>query len=76
MTPQGHLVVCEDKTGNRMNYLRGIAPSGQVYALGRLSMDTELAGACFSPDGQVLFVNAYHPGITLAIRGRWDQFLF
>ncbi len=76
VTPQGHLVVCEDKTGNRMNYLRGIAPSGQVYALGRLSMDTELAGACFSPDGQVLFVNAYHPGITLAIRGRWDQFLF
>ena len=66
--------MCEDKTGDKMNYLRGIAPSGQVYALGRLTMDTELAGACFSPDGQVMFVNAYHPGITLAIRGPWTQF--
>ena len=73
VTPFGHLVVCEDKTGNRMNYLRGIAPSGQAYALARLTMDTELAGSCFSPDGEVLFVNAYHPGITLAIRGPWSQ---
>ncbi|HJR57061.1 MAG TPA: alkaline phosphatase PhoX [Rhizomicrobium sp.] len=73
VTPQGHLVVCEDKTGTKVNYLRGIAPSGKIYALARLTMDTELAGACFSPDGQVLFVNAYHPGITLAIRGPWSQ---
>jgi secreted PhoX family phosphatase len=73
VTPQGHLVVCEDKSGNKVNYLRGIAPSGKVYALAKLTRDTELAGACFSPDGQVLFVNAYHPGITLAIRGPWNQ---
>lgn len=73
VSPQGHLVVCEDKTGNRMNYLRGIAPTGQVYALGRLNMDTELAGVCFSPDGSVMFVNAYHPGVTFAIRGPWAQ---
>jgi secreted PhoX family phosphatase len=73
VTPLGHLVVCEDKTGNKVNYLRGIAPSGRIYAIGRLTMDTELAGACFSPDGQVLFVNAYHPGITFAIRGPWAQ---
>jgi secreted PhoX family phosphatase len=73
VTPQGHLVVCEDKTGNKVNYLRGIAPSGRIYALARLTMETELAGACFSPDGQVLFVNAYHPGITFAIRGPWSQ---
>jgi secreted PhoX family phosphatase len=73
VTPQGHLVVCEDKTGNKVNYLRGIAPSGKIYTLAKLTMDTELAGACFSPDGQILFVNAYHPGITLAIRGPWSQ---
>lgn len=73
VSPQGHLVVCEDKTGNKVNYLRGISPSGKIYALAKLTMDTELAGACFSPDGQVMFVNAYHPGITLAIRGPWSQ---
>jgi secreted PhoX family phosphatase len=73
VSPQGHLIVCEDKTGDRMNYLRGIAPSGQVYTFGRLVMDTELAGVCFSPDGQSMFFNAYHPGITLMVRGPWAQ---
>jgi secreted PhoX family phosphatase len=74
VTPQGHLIVCEDKTGNRVNHLRGVAPSGQIYTFARLNADTELAGACFSPDGQVLFVNAYAPGVTFAIRGPWDRF--
>ena len=35
--------------------------------------DSEFAGATFSPDGQVLFVNIQHPGHTLAIYGPWDQ---
>ncbi len=74
VTPQGHLIVCEDKTGGKVNHLRGVAPSGQIYTLARLNADTELAGACFSPDGQVLFVNAYAPGITLAIRGLLSRF--
>ncbi len=34
---------------------------------------TEWAGAVFSPDGQVLFVNLYTPGMTLAITGPWQQ---
>jgi secreted PhoX family phosphatase len=33
--------------------------------------NTEWAGSCFSPDGRVLFVNLYTPGITLAIVGPW-----
>jgi secreted PhoX family phosphatase len=35
----------------------------------------EWAGACFSPDGQWLFVNAQTPGITFAITGPWEQTL-
>ncbi len=35
--------------------------------------NTEWAGACFSPDGQWLFVNIYDPGITIAITGPWDS---
>jgi len=32
----------------------------------------EFTGACFSPDGQVLFVNVQTPQhMTLAIRGPW-----
>ena len=33
--------------------------------------NSEWAGAVFSPDGRVLFVNLYTPGITLAITGPW-----
>jgi secreted PhoX family phosphatase len=33
--------------------------------------NSEWAGACFSPDGRVLFVNLYSPGVTLAITGPW-----
>jgi hypothetical protein len=32
---------------------------------------SEFAGACYSPDGQWLFVNVQTPGITFAITGPW-----
>ena len=32
---------------------------------------SELAGACYSPDGRWLFVNIQTPGITCAITGPW-----
>jgi secreted PhoX family phosphatase len=33
----------------------------------------EFAGACYSPDGQWLFVNIQSPGITFAITGPWGN---
>ena len=70
--PNGHLVLCEDQAGLlERNHLRGVTPDGMVYRLARLHERTELAGACFSPDGATLFVNVYHPGRTLAISGPW-----
>ncbi|TAJ73272.1 MAG: DUF839 domain-containing protein [Phenylobacterium sp.] len=83
VAPWGHLVVCEDKVESRgVNFLRGVTPAGKVYALGKLARDetaaalptTELAGVCFSPDGTTLFVNAYWPGMTLAVTGPWSRF--
>lgn len=71
VAPWGHLIVCEDRSGHQINHLRGVTPAGQTYTIARLNAATELAGACFSPDGQILFVNAYAPGRTLAIRGPW-----
>ena len=73
VAPTGHLVVCEDRIGLGANHLKGVTPDGRVYALARLRMRTELAGACFSPDGRFLFVNAYSPGRTFAITGPWDR---
>jgi len=68
--PNGHLFVCEDQPGITVdNHIRGIRPDGTAYAFARLRMQTELAGACFSPDGRILFVNAYSPTRTIAISG-------
>ena len=75
VTPFGHLLVCEDQYTDVVdNHLRGVTPQGEAYDFARLHMQTELAGACFSPDGSVLFVNLYSPTKTLAIRGPWDKF--
>jgi secreted PhoX family phosphatase len=72
VAPSGHLIVCEDQYTEVVdNYLRGITPSGTAYPFARLRRQTELAGACFSPDGGTLFVNFYSPAMTVAIRGPW-----
>jgi secreted PhoX family phosphatase len=75
VAPNGHLIVCEDQYTDVVdNHLRGVTPTGAVYTFARLRAQTELAGACFSPDGSTLFVNAYSPGRTLAITGPWSMF--
>jgi secreted PhoX family phosphatase len=72
VAPSGHLIVCEDQyTPIVDNHIRGITPDGRAYIVARLTAQTELAGGCFSPDGKVLFVNAYDPTATLAITGPW-----
>lgn len=72
VSPNGHLMVCEDQyTSVVDNHVRGIMPSGTAYDFGRLQMQTELAGSCYSPDGKWLFVNAYAPTRTFAITGPW-----
>lgn len=72
VAPNGHLVVCEDQyTDVTENHLRGITPDGVAYPLALSRVQTEWAGACFSPDGKTLFVNLYRPAKTVAITGPW-----
>lgn len=72
VAPNGHLIVCEDQyTDVVENHLRGITPDGTAYPLAFSRVQTEWAGACFSPDGKWLFVNLYHPAKTVAITGPW-----
>lgn len=74
VSPNGHLVVCEDQYTDIVdNHLRGVTPEGNVYNIGKLRTQDELAGACFSPDGRILFVNVYSPAKTLAITGPWQS---
>lgn len=72
VAPNGHLIVCEDQYTDIVdNHLRGVTPDGSVYAFARLRVQTEPAGACFSPEGSVMFLNVYSPAMTLAIKGPW-----
>ncbi len=66
--PWGDLIVCEDTSSHCG--LVGIRPDGSQYQLAdNAHTNSELAGACFSPDGKTLFVNIQYPGMTLAITG-------
>ncbi len=71
--PWGDLILCEDGRGDQ--YLRGLTPEGQIYEIARNAHTekSEFCGACFSPDGKVMFVNIQEPGFTLAIEGPWER---
>lgn len=72
VAPFGDIIICEDASGT--NFLRGVTPQGQLYTFARNPFNgSEFAGACFSPDGQTMFVNIQSPGITLAIWGPWGS---
>ena len=70
--PWGDLILCEDGFGDQ--FLRGLAPDGRIYDFARNAHEerAEFCGACFSPDGSVMFVNIQTPGFTLAIEGPWE----
>lgn len=76
VSPQGHLIVCEDKSGTHINHLKMITPTGKSFTLARNAHkeSAEFAGVCHSPDGGTMFVNIYDPGHTLAVTGPWARF--
>jgi secreted PhoX family phosphatase len=70
LAPWGELIVCEDNKGPC--HVHRVTAEGEVFPLVQNLLDggaSEFCGACFSPDGKVLFVNIQVPGITLAIVG-------
>ncbi|MEU9375834.1 alkaline phosphatase PhoX [Streptomyces sp. NPDC048255] len=78
LAPDGGLMVCED--GGGAQYVFGVTPGGEVYAMARNAEDIgrpgapewgEFAGVTFSPDGRTMYVNAYAPGTTFAVTGPW-----
>jgi secreted PhoX family phosphatase len=72
VAPFGDLIICED--GPDEQFVRGITQQGRLYNFARNALNTsEFAGACFSPDGQTMFVNIQTPGITFAVWGPWER---
>jgi secreted PhoX family phosphatase len=87
VSPRGGIVLCEDGDLNRQ-FLRGLTPDGRIFDFAQnLESSTEWAGACFSPDGKLLFVNWQGDtrgpdddpsklavrGRTFAIWGPWED---
>ena len=85
VSPRGGLVLCEDGTANPC--IHALSRDGRIARLVRNNVvldgerngikgdfrAREFAGACFSPDGEWLFVNVQSPGITFAITGPWGS---
>ena len=84
VSPRGGLVLCEDGSGTE--YVHGLTTGGIIFKFAQNNVDlrstpvngfsadyrgSEFAGACYSPDGEWLFVNVQSPGITFAITGPW-----
>lgn len=70
--PDGTLYLVEDGGGHDL--LRYVRADGSVLPLGRNAASAgEIAGVCFSPAGDTLFVNLQEEGLTLAIRGPFAE---
>ena len=50
----------------------GIRPDGSQYRIANNAYSSsEVAGVCFSPDSEIMFLNIQYPGMTLAVTGPW-----
>jgi secreted PhoX family phosphatase len=81
-TRWGDLLVCEDNgvEEDPGNYVRGLTPDGRIFDFARAKTHLgEFCGACFSPDGETLFLNQQAgapqgiPSVTYAIWGPWGS---
>jgi hypothetical protein len=67
--PWGDLYLAEDSV-TAEQHIRVLSPDGTVSLFARNAVSrSELAGVCFSPGCDTLFVNIYGDGLTLAVRG-------
>ena len=93
VTPRGGILLCEDDASGAdddthplapgitdVNRLIGLNRRGEAFEFAvNVLNDAEFAGACFSHEGDVLFVNIFGDGdvpgsgMTCAITGPWRR---
>jgi secreted PhoX family phosphatase len=74
ITPWGDLIICEDNGSNACK-LVGCTPNGTLYPLGRVAgnSSSEIAGICFSPNGQNMYLNIQDEEKTIVVSGDWTK---
>ena len=71
IAPWGDLLVCEDHDDEPCRVI-GFKANGATYTLASCPLiGDELAGLCFSPTTNTMFINVQDAGKTLAIAGDW-----
>jgi secreted PhoX family phosphatase len=91
VTPSGAILFCEDDASGdndghplapgfrNVDRLIGLSRDGVAFEFAvNVYNESEFAGACFSPDGNILFVNVFGgsaplSGLTCAITGPWRK---
>ena len=72
VSPWGDLIVCEDAASGCS--LVGVTTQGSLYRFAENAYNgSELAGVCFAPNGDTMFVNIQTSGLTLAIDGAFPS---
>jgi secreted PhoX family phosphatase len=72
VSPTGEVFMSEDGGGDQ--YVRFIDAEGQVRDFARNAKSySEIAGVCFSPGGNALFMNLQADGITLVVTGPFGE---
>ena len=74
ITPWGDLIICEDNGSNACKLI-GCTQNGTLYPLGRVAgnSSSEIAGICFSPDGQNMYLNIQDEEKTIVVSGDWTK---
>lgn len=93
VTPRGGILICEDDSssanegqhdtsrffGEDKNRLVGLTMQGEAFIFAEnILSEAEFAGACWSDDGEFLFVNIFgedvpDSGGTMAVTGPWER---
>jgi secreted PhoX family phosphatase len=72
VAPDGRLYLCEDGSGG--DNIVSVDHDGSLAILAQnVWSGSEWAGACFSPVGNVMFVNMQGDGLTFALKGPWKR---
>ena len=71
IAPGGDVYIAED--GSEPNLIWQLRSNGDIFPIARNALSGEVTGLCFSPDGNWLFANLQKEGLTLAIRGPFND---